>query len=214
MSQIHTALPDERPAQFSTAYSDNVPPLELPLPATEELCADLASLGANDEHQQALLNLYETNLLQLQELYQKAYRDTMVTLRSRGNQDKAFDQAFPKALLHRFGSHASSAWGAILEELKKSQLGCCQGPDSSRVSHPGTNCRAHSFMGKVNRGHDSDAIRILEQAFNHSPNITQAEKFQLAEVTGLKPKQVTIWVCYRVLCDSLSNRCVAPLQTM
>ncbi|SPO21172.1 related to b mating type locus, bW1 allele [Ustilago trichophora] len=48
-------------------------------------------------------------------------------------------------------------------------------------------------FSKGSRSHNSDAVRILEQAFNHSPNITQAEKFQLAEVTGLKPKQVTIW---------------------
>ncbi|GAK62082.1 uncharacterized protein PAN0_001c0279 [Moesziomyces antarcticus] len=46
---------------------------------------------------------------------------------------------------------------------------------------------------KANRGHDSDAVRILEQAFQHTPNITQAEKYRLAEVTGLQPKQVTIW---------------------
>ena len=56
----------------------------------------------------------------------------------------------------------------------------------------------------------------LEQAFNHSPNITQAEKYQLAEVTGLKPKQVTIWVSStpfrRALCVSTLCRRVLPLD--
>ncbi|TKY90798.1 hypothetical protein EX895_000796 [Sporisorium graminicola] len=46
---------------------------------------------------------------------------------------------------------------------------------------------------KIGSGHDSDAIRILEQAFEITPNITQAEKFRLAEVTGLQPRQVTVW---------------------
>ncbi|PWN52190.1 hypothetical protein IE53DRAFT_378341 [Violaceomyces palustris] len=43
------------------------------------------------------------------------------------------------------------------------------------------------------RGHRSTAIAILEKAFEHTPNITQAEKYKLAEATGLLPRQVTIW---------------------
>nr|DBA11492.1 TPA_inf: bW [Testicularia cyperi] len=37
------------------------------------------------------------------------------------------------------------------------------------------------------------AVSILEQAYQHTPNITQSEKYKLAEVTGLQPRQVTIW---------------------
>jgi hypothetical protein len=61
---------------------------------------------------------------------------------------------------------------------------------------------------KGNRGHDSDAVRILEQAFQHTPNITQAEKYRLAEVTGLQPKQVTIWVSFFFPIDA--SRYFAP----
>ncbi len=61
---------------------------------------------------------------------------------------------------------------------------------------------------KANRGHDSDAVRILEQAFQHTPNITQAEKYRLAEVTGLQPKQVTIWVSFFFSIDA--SRYFAP----
>ncbi|WFD29458.1 hypothetical protein MSPP1_000467 [Malassezia sp. CBS 17886] len=48
-------------------------------------------------------------------------------------------------------------------------------------------------QGEGNRTHSPHAIRILENAFNHAPNITQAEKYKLAEATGLQPRQVTIW---------------------
>ncbi|WFD02578.1 hypothetical protein MOBT1_001258 [Malassezia obtusa] len=44
------------------------------------------------------------------------------------------------------------------------------------------------------RPHNAKAITILETAFQHAPNITQAEKYKLAEATGLQPRQVTIWV--------------------
>ena len=42
--------------------------------------------------------------------------------------------------------------------------------------------------------HSEYAITILERAFEHAPNITQAEKHKLATATGLQPRQVTIWV--------------------
>ncbi|WFD18143.1 hypothetical protein MCAP1_000355 [Malassezia caprae] len=45
----------------------------------------------------------------------------------------------------------------------------------------------------AHRGHSAKAVAILERAFEHAPNITQAEKYKLAEATGLQPRQVTIW---------------------
>ncbi|WFD33576.1 hypothetical protein MCUN1_000389 [Malassezia cuniculi] len=41
--------------------------------------------------------------------------------------------------------------------------------------------------------HSEYAVAILERAFEHAPNITQAEKHKLAAATGLQPRQVTIW---------------------
>lgn len=61
--------------------------------------------------------------------------------------------------------------------------------------------RLKSFQEAANepadahRGHSAKAVAILEKAFEHAPNITQAEKYKLAEATGLQPRQVTIWVC-------------------
>lgn len=43
------------------------------------------------------------------------------------------------------------------------------------------------------RGHRPAAVMILERAYAHAQNITQAEKRKLAELTGLQPRQVVIW---------------------
>lgn len=48
--------------------------------------------------------------------------------------------------------------------------------------------------GDIKRPHRATAVSLLELAFEHSPTITQAEKYRLAEITGLDPRQVTIWV--------------------
>ena len=45
----------------------------------------------------------------------------------------------------------------------------------------------------ANRGHGVEATAILEAAYSHTNNITQAEKRRLAEITGLEPRQVVIW---------------------
>lgn len=47
--------------------------------------------------------------------------------------------------------------------------------------------------GIVGRGHRPEAIAILERAYTHTNNITQAEKNRLAQLTGLEPRQVVIW---------------------
>jgi hypothetical protein len=44
------------------------------------------------------------------------------------------------------------------------------------------------------RGHSKLALTILEKAYSHTTNITRAEKVRLAAITGLQPRQVTIWV--------------------
>lgn len=47
--------------------------------------------------------------------------------------------------------------------------------------------------GITGRGHQPEVIAVLEKAFGHTQNITQAEKKRLAELTGLEPRQVVIW---------------------
>ena len=58
----------------------------------------------------------------------------------------------------------------------------------------------------AHRGHSPKAVAILEKAFEHAPNITQAEKYKLAEATGLQPRQVTIWVCLFLANKQFQNR--------
>lgn len=64
--------------------------------------------------------------------------------------------------------------------------------------------RLKSFQEAANestdahRGHSARAVAILEKAFEYAPNITQAEKYKLAEATGLQPRQVTIWVRFLI----------------
>nr|AGC24181.1 homeodomain transcription factor bW [Malassezia sympodialis] len=58
----------------------------------------------------------------------------------------------------------------------------------------------------AHRGHSPKAVAILEKAFEHAPNITQAEKYKLAEATGLQPRQVTIWVCLFLTNTQFQNR--------
>lgn len=52
---------------------------------------------------------------------------------------------------------------------------------------------------ETHRPHSVRATAILERAFAHAPNITQAEKYKLAQATGLQPRQVTIWVRPRIV---------------
>ncbi|CCU98131.1 Hypothetical homeodomain transcription factor bW [Malassezia sympodialis ATCC 42132] len=58
----------------------------------------------------------------------------------------------------------------------------------------------------AHRGHSPKAVAILEKAFEHAPNITQAEKYKLAEATGLQPRQVTIWLTSSFKIDGTDDR--------
>lgn len=111
---------------------------------------------------------------------------------------------------------AQSRWGAsrahalpLLHELFETQ--CAMAVQETQETILGfVDERLDAYMAEANashpwpRPHNAKAIAILETAFQHAPNITQAEKYKLADATGLQPRQVTIWV--RVHLTQFQNR--------
>ena len=119
-----------------------------------------------------------------------------------------FERAVQR-LKSTFSQHfadAQSRWGAsrahalpLLHELFETQcVMAVQETQDTILSF--VDERLDAYMTEANsshpwpRPHNAKAIAILETAFQHAPNITQAEKYKLAEATGLQPRQVTIWV--------------------
>lgn len=201
--QIHTLatqlqdLFNVQTEEHAESSSCEIFPLLLELPRRHDLSPDLANFGIPPDSQIALLELYMVKITQLEHEYQAQYRKAMLAMYQleRGNLDDKFLAAFREVLTHKFSTQTSEAWKILNQAVGMHLEGHDQKSPAEQLLHFGrivTSC--YDVSNRTNRGHDSDAVRILEQAFNHSPNITQAEKYQLAEVTGLKPKQVTIWV--------------------
>lgn len=125
----------------------------------------------------------------LRRMYEAQYENVFIIWQQHDLYDENYNQAFRNLLKRLFATHSQETLHIILDEASKVFQN-----DSSSTR---TQIEDSTYEGaplKTGRGHDSEAVRILEQAFKHSPNITPAEKFRLSEVTGLKPKQVTIWV--------------------
>ncbi|EST06506.1 Homeobox domain protein [Kalmanozyma brasiliensis GHG001] len=190
----------ETAAQITDLFSvSSVPPVEgctgvqfvrldVVIPHRDRLVADLTELQIGPSEQADIIVNFEERLSSIHQHYDQALKDALRELFVRGNLDEAFETRFRKSLSELFYANAQSAWKRFLAELKGVQLSKCHAVEEVHTS------QLHSeAVAKSGRGHHSDAIRILEQAFAHTPNITQAEKYRLAEVTGLKPKQVTIW---------------------
>ncbi|SPO20254.1 related to b mating type locus, bW1 allele [Ustilago trichophora] len=178
-----------------TTSAKAICPLELLMPNYEVLRRDLLVFNITSQCQKALIGLYQAQLSELTVAYQQKHRDAVGGLQRSGKSDKNFYTAFRDSLSRRFSLKAQELWQVIMQEVRSGT----RYPNELMFTKEERYSDACSltYSGEVDtrtgRGHNSDAVRILEQAFNHSPNITQAEKFQLAEVTGLKPKQVTIW---------------------
>nr|WJN24833.1 homeodomain transcription factor bW [Moesziomyces parantarcticus] len=163
---------------------------------SEELClAELSTCSLTTEGKKLMFSFYRKQVTRLQRAYQEKFHDAVAGLEKAGLCDEPFLEDFRVSLRRRFALHCQRMWELVSEEVASH---CCQERRSNRAdedNHHGLDSKHSSSVdGKANRGHDSDAVKILEQAFQHTPNITQAEKYRLAEVTGLQPKQVTIWV--------------------
>lgn len=178
-----------KPEAGSSSFS-HLPPLGLVLPAMEDLVEDLSKFNISSDCQHALISIYDKQLRQLRDLYQEVYEKAISELHGPKGLDESYHDSFRSLLRRNFSVQSRSSWQAIHKEVKQYQNAhrAFEGFDGSLALD------ADEQAFKSNRGHNPDAVRILEQAFEHTPNITQAEKYRLAEVTGLKPKQVTIWV--------------------
>nr|CAI59735.1 homeodomain transcription factor bW3 [Sporisorium reilianum] len=190
-TQLLSVLPEAPASDSCSSAFLQLELLQLDPPRSELLLHGLTSLGISTGCQQALTRLYENKLEALRHVYLDTYREAATSLHRLAQPDETFYSSFRDALRRRFSTQAGRLWDIILGEVDKltgaHQVFTAGPPDFGQGSlTPSTDT-------KTARGHDLDAIRILEQAFEITPNITQAEKFRLAEVTGLQPKQVTIW---------------------
>lgn len=177
-------------------------PLSLSRVTFNESIEDLSRFGLAHEVAQALVHLYEEKLIILGRSYREEYIKVITTLSRSDNCHAAFHQDFRGLLERGFALQARKIWETVLKEVEKS---VSSGADASRATgHTQHESHEPQTSNRLNppRGHHAEAVQILEQAFVHTPNITQAEKYRLAEVTGLQPKQVTIWVSTNQLCST------------
>lgn len=188
-SQIRTMLPPLPRISQTAPRTIRFLPLNLECPSQQALSRELSSYGVNVFYHEALIKLFLGHLNELHRGCEAQYERLFEIWQQENLYEETYDQAFRHLLNRLFSIRSRKMWYMLLKEASKyTQRGSSPpGPHDDIASHEGAPL-------KTGRGHDSEAVRILEQAFKHSPNITPAEKFRLSEVTGLKPKQVTIWV--------------------
>ncbi|KAJ9476601.1 Homeobox domain-containing protein [Pseudozyma hubeiensis] len=191
-AQISCTLPAASIVSEETARKIQILPLCFIEPDQQALDHDLSRLDLSKVCQSNLMKAFFAQLEVLQGAYEHEYAKVIETLQRKGMYEKGYDEAFRSLLTRQFASRLQMLWSVILDEVKGFTWAETA---QSEFAQGNRRCRelSEEVSLKISRGHDSDAVRILEQAFEHTPNITQAEKFQLAEATGLQPKQVTIW---------------------
>nr|DBA11486.1 TPA_inf: bW [Pseudozyma tsukubaensis] len=187
-------LPKPKTEQKYCEQIADLIPLNFVVPTLDRLRADLSTFNVQHDTQKTLVDLYLDKTNRLGQLYQVQYQKTTAALQRSGGHDVAYLRSFREVLLRRFDTHILTIWNIILEEAAKRHQGVFKDRNADEVEQGASPALwSAEPTTRSSRGHDSDAVRILEQAFQHTPNITQAEKYRLAEVTGLRPKQVTIW---------------------
>ncbi|WFD42272.1 hypothetical protein MPSI1_000913 [Malassezia psittaci] len=150
----------------------------------------------------ATLNLRSINV----DGFTEAIRDRPLASDVQDSLVSLFERAIQrlKTTFTQHFSDAQSRWGAsrahilpLLHELFETQCAMAAQQTQETILSV-VDERLDAYMAEANsshwpRPHNAKAIAILETAFQHAPNITQAEKYKLAEATGLQPRQVTIW---------------------
>lgn len=188
-SQIRTKLPPLPRISQTASRPTCFLSLSLEYPNQQALSNDLSKLGVGGVCRDMLVDIFIGYMKKLRRMYEAQYENVFIIWQQHDLYDENYNQAFRNLLKRLFATHSQETLHIILDEASKVFQN-----DSSSTR---TQIEDSTYEGaplKTGRGHDSEAVRILEQAFKHSPNITPAEKFRLSEVTGLKPKQVTIWV--------------------
>nr|QBH67397.1 B mating type protein [Ustilago esculenta] len=189
------ALREKLPPQ-SSVVATNLEEIRSIIPSPElrqlnptGLASALSEFGLSVQSIESLVQLFVVIQQNLATSFQKQYESAATALRdTEGSRQHHLDRLSIMTSA-RFLRCSHELEHVIIDLVKSRTKAASNEQELGRLHH----CESSTSITAVRRGHDTDAVRILEQAFNHSPNITQAEKFQLAEVTGLKPKQVTIW---------------------
>lgn len=188
-TKIKAMLPPPPMTEVKASRPTCVVPLSLEELNQQALSLDLSKQGVVGVCQDTLVESFIEYLKKLRQVYEAQYEIVFVIWQQHDLYDEKYNKSF-RNLLHRiFAMHSQATWHMILDGASK-----VFGSDSSLTFTQRFDASDERAAIKTSRGHDSDTIRILEKAFEHTPSITPAEKFRLAEVTGLKPKQVTIWV--------------------
>lgn len=194
VSQVKESLPKASFPVPQSAKPEKATPLQLSMPREHQCFASLSAYQLTHNSKVALVSFYRHHVEGLSRAYQEKHAEVVEGLTNIGQSDKSFLDAFRVSLERRFLLHCEQMWEIGLREVR---LYCWDSTHDRQASKDDVrSLEAVDKDCKANRGHDSDAVRILEQAFQQTQNITQAEKYRLAEVTGLQPKQVTIWVSF------------------
>nr|WJN24831.1 homeodomain transcription factor bW [Farysia itapuensis] len=181
ISQVH--IPD-------TKHSQNFELIELVLPqrSTDALESAMANQGVSNSAKLSVLAIYKAKYSQLEATVVRTYRSAMKTLVNCEGGAESYQRKFQSRLTQVFKDAVSRMQSEIIRAIAESQDRCRGYVDSENLF---SQSEDHDTSSR--RGHDSIAVQILERAYAHTPNITQAEKYKLAEATGLQPRQVTIW---------------------
>nr|WJN24837.1 homeodomain transcription factor bW [Pseudozyma pruni] len=184
-SSICDALPDQSGSALNSLdIRTTIPPLRLKHAYAVNLESQLSRFALSQQGRHNVLEIFERTRTFLAETFQCQYEHTAKALR-----DTAYDD---QRLLDDFEKSMSKEFARRVLQLEQ-ELMTAVAETLGRSDEHSKQCQPVIRYETSGRGHHSDAVRILEQAFAHTPNITQAEKYRLAEVTGLQPKQVTIW---------------------
>nr|WJN24835.1 homeodomain transcription factor bW [Pseudozyma flocculosa] len=196
VSELRAALPQARNKTNYDTQNFQVMHLEVVCPDEAGLRQDLDQRGVSSDFQRGVLQIYYKALHQLNRAYQRHYSDACFDLQRCGDSDEDFHQKFRKALSSGYSFQARKIWGIIVQEIGAEQISLQESiPFPESFSHTDMTRRDcfGEATGKTTRGHGAEATRILEQAFSYTETITPAERIRLAELTGLKQHQVTIW---------------------
>ncbi|KAJ1035143.1 hypothetical protein NDA18_000740 [Ustilago nuda] len=194
VSSIRDVLPLSARLEKEDAKKDGIftTPLHLEHHSSAGIQNKLSEYALGEKCLAAILHIFDSTQRRLAKVYHEEYLKGATALSKTREIDEEYLGCFARNISRYFSRGVcrleETLVAIVMSELKttgsRRPFDVESFPDVSAMARQDTTSK---------RGHDTDAVRILEQAFQHTPNITQAEKYRLAEVTGLKPKQVTIW---------------------
>lgn len=191
IAKLQKAIPANNSMRNTVGGTSTRLALVLPSFPVDQLRSALVHLNVRDQAITQLLQIFENRCQELSDAVQSRYRHALEILAQCDGGTQAYQRRFQFCLLTIFDEavHAMKAETVkiVMEHHTDENIKTCRG--DSRCS-----CCGDMDESSSRRGHTSMAVSILERAYAYTPNITQAEKYKLAEATGLQPRQVTIWV--------------------